>query len=87
MNLCVRHVWNHRRCDPLMLRGRDVMYYGSSRRFKVILTWDYLKHAVLLHVGREVSGPHVLLHYANVGQLLTRERPGKKNFIGTQAGK
>lgn len=35
------------------------------------LTWDDLQHSVLLHVGRKVPGSHVLLHYANIGQLLT----------------
>lgn len=44
----------------------------------MVLTRDDLKHTVLLHVGGKVPSPHVLLHYANVGQLLT-EVEGKKN--------
>lgn len=36
-----------------------------------VLTRNDLKHTVLLHVGRKVPGSHVLLHYANIGQLLT----------------
>jgi hypothetical protein len=39
---------------------------------RVFLTWNDLKHTVLLHVGGKVSGPHVLLHYAYIGQFLRR---------------
>lgn len=53
------------------------MYYGAVWSQRVVLTRDDLKHTVLLHVGRKVPSPHVLLHYANVGQLLT-EVEGKK---------
>lgn len=48
------------------------MYYGPVKSVRVFLTWNDLKHTVLLHVGRKVSGPHVLLHYAYVGQFLRR---------------
>lgn len=45
------------------------------------LTRDDLKHAVLLHVGREVPSSHVLLHYADVGQLLTGENASGSTFV------
>lgn len=50
------------------------MYYGGVPSLGVVLTRNDLKHAVLLHVGGEVPSSHVLLHYANVGQLLMGER-------------
>lgn len=46
------------------------MYYETVRSIRAVLTRNDLKHAVLLHVGRKVPGPHVLLHYANIGQFL-----------------
>ena len=46
------------------------MYYKAG----AVLTRNDLKDAVLLHVGRKVARPHVLLHYAHVGQLLMDER-------------
>ena len=52
----------------------DVMHYGGVPSLGVVLTRNDLKHAVLLHVGGEVPSSHVLLHYANVGQLLMGER-------------
>ena len=48
------------------------MYYGAVPSI-VVLTRNDLKHAVLLHVGREVPSSHVLFHYANIGQLLMGE--------------
>lgn len=50
------------------------MHYGGVPSLGVVLTRNDLKHAVLLHVGGEVPSSHVLLHYANVGQLLMGER-------------
>lgn len=47
------------------------MYYGAVWSGGAVLTRNDLKHPVLLHVGGKVPSPHVLLHYANVGQLLT----------------
>lgn len=49
------------------------MYYETARGTRVVLTGNDLKHTVLLHVGRKVPGSHVLLHYANIGQLLLGE--------------
>lgn len=49
------------------------MYYGAVWSGRAVLTRNDLKHTVLLHVGGKVPSPHVLLHYANVGQLLTEE--------------
>lgn len=46
------------------------MYYESVQSIRAFLTRNDLKHTVLLHVGRKIPSPHVLLHYANVGQLL-----------------
>ena len=50
------------------------MYYEAVRSIRAVLTRNDLKHAVLLHVGRQVPSSHVLLHYANVGQLLMGEK-------------
>lgn len=47
------------------------MYNGAVWSRRVVLTRNDLKHTVLLHVGGKVPSPHVLLHYANIGQLLT----------------
>lgn len=55
----------------------DVMYYGAAGSVGVFLTRDDLKHTVLLHVGGKVPSPHVLLHYADVGQLLMERRHGR----------
>lgn len=60
----------------------------------MVLTRDDLKHTVLLHVGGKVPSPHVLLHYANVGQLLTevegkekkQNRPRVRKFVLDGAG-
>lgn len=57
------------------------MYYGGVRRSRLSLTRDDLKHTVLLHVGGKVPSSHVLLHYANVGQLLMG---GSKSRDGDQ---
>lgn len=46
------------------------MYYETAWSIGVVLTWNDLKHTVLPHVRRKVPGSHVLLHYANIGQLL-----------------
>lgn len=62
------------------------MYYGAVWSGRAVLTRDDLKHTVLLHVGGKVSSPHVLLHYANVGQLLT-EVERKKEKKQTQSQK
>lgn len=51
----------------------DVMYNKTVRSIRAVLTRDDLKHAVLLHVCREVPSSHVLLHYTNIGQLLMAE--------------
>lgn len=53
----------------------------------MVLTRDDLKHTVLLHVGGKVPSPHVLLHYANVGQLLTEVEGKKKKKKQTQSQK
>lgn len=47
------------------------MYYEAVWSRGEVLTRNDLKHTVLLHVGGKVPSPHVLLHDANVGQLLT----------------
>lgn len=60
------------------------MYYGAVWSRRAVLTWNDLKHTVLLHVGGKVPSPHVLLHYANVGQLLTergKNRPRVRKFV------
>lgn len=50
-----------------------MMYYEVAQSIRDVLTWNDLKHAVLLHVGGKVPSSHVLLHYANIGQLLRKE--------------
>lgn len=52
------------------------MYYESVWGIRAVLTRNDLKHTVLLHVGRKVPSSHVLLHYANVGQLLKGRNTG-----------
>lgn len=66
------------------------MYYGAVWSRREVLTRNDLKHTVLLHVGGKVPSPHVLLHYANVGQLLTgrggKNRPRVRKFALDGAG-
>lgn len=63
------------------------MYYGAVWSRREVLTRDDLKHTVLLHVGGKVPSPHVLLHYANVGQLLTgggKKKQSRRKFVAQQ---
>lgn len=59
--------------------------YGRKDRerrklYIYILTWDDLQYSVFSHVGRQISGSHVLLHYADVCQLLKRFQNIHYNF-------
>lgn len=51
-----------------------MMYKGRWSRARGLcthcLTWDDLDDTGLLHVGWQVSRPHVLLHDSHVGQFL-----------------
>lgn len=62
------------------------MYYGAVWSRGEVLTRNDLKHTVLLHVGGKVPSPHVLLHYANVGQLLTGGQTDPKSGSLCSAG-
>lgn len=50
----------------------------------ILLTWNNLQDSVLLHVGRKVPCPHVLLHYPHIGQFLDRDKESKVEISAPQ---
>lgn len=73
--VCVRAIYKITSSMILWCSVR-MMYYEVAQSIRDVLTWNDLKHAVLLHVGGKVPSSHVLLHYANIGQLLTGRKHG-----------